>query len=828
MSSHHVTQTQAPCVIESNAGTRAGHLFRRFFSLPEVPRGPPRGIGPATGERVIDPQRPHPRTLQLHDRPAPHRPAVELWGGIECTVNRVGDVFLDQMERSGHATRLSDLALFAGLGIRALRYPVLWERVAPGGFEAIDWSWADQRLERLRELDVRPIVGLTHHGSGPRYTSLVEPSFATGLAEYARRVAERYPWVDAYTPVNEPLTTARFSGLYGLWYPHGRSDATFARALLNQSRAVALAMRAIREVNPAAQLVQTEDLGRTYSRPALARLANFYNHRRWLSLDLLCGRVTPGHPLYRAFLEWGISAEELEWHAANPCPPDIIGVNHYASSDRYLDDAVEHYDPARRDRTREGQAFVDTEAVRACLDCPIDAASVLQEAWDRYGLPVAITEAHLGSTREEQLRWLKEFWDGAVALREHGVDVRAVTVWALLGSFDWNVLVTRTGSFYEPGPFDVRGRQPRRTALARLMRDLAAGRTREDDPLLTLPGWWRRPERTIRPQIEGRSGSPPPAGSGTDMEDRARRPLLVLGATGTLGNAFARGCDVRGIPYHLVSRQEVDLEDARSLDRALEAQRPWAVINAAGYVRVDDAESDEAACMRTNAVAPAVLAAACSRHDVRLVCFSSDLVFDGQHERLQRPYVESDPVSPLNAYGRSKAEMESRVLDVLPEALIVRTAAFFGPWDRYNFITRTIADLAANQPVIAPLDAVVSPTYVVDLVNATLDLLIDGESGIWHLSNAGGLSWAALAQRVAALAGFSPGMVHPVPTHTMGWAARRPRYAVLASERGAIMPSLEDALARYLHDRVIEEPRRERRERRAAERRSAERPSTAA
>ena len=298
-------------------------------------------------------------------------------------------------------------------------------------------------------------------------------------------------------------------------------------------------------------------------------------------------------------------------------------------------------------------------------------------------MPVAITEAHLGSTREEQLRWLKEFWDCAVQLRARGVDVRAVTVWALLGSFDWDVLVTSSGDFYEPGPFDVRGPAPRRTALGRLMRDLSAGRRLDRDPLLALPGWWRRPDRGVRPRIEGRSSSPPPVGSGADMEDSARRPILILGATGTLGRAFARACDVRGIPYHLLGRSALNLEDARSLDRALDRYQPWAVVNAAGYVRVDEAERDRDACMRINSVAPAVLAAACSRHDVRLVCFSSDLVFDGGHESLQRPYVESDPVSPLSVYGRSKAEMETRVLDVLPDALVIRTAAFFGPW-RYE------------------------------------------------------------------------------------------------------------------------------------------------
>ena len=134
---------------------------------------------------------------------------MELWGGIECTVNRVRDEYFSQMERSGHASRLEDLERIAALGIRAVRYPALWERTAPLGLEAADWSWLDSRLPRLRELRVTPIAGLVHHGSGPRHTSLVHPGFAPGLAQYAGAVARRYPWLEWYTPVNEPLTTAR-------------------------------------------------------------------------------------------------------------------------------------------------------------------------------------------------------------------------------------------------------------------------------------------------------------------------------------------------------------------------------------------------------------------------------------------------------------------------------------------------------------------------------------------------------------------------------------------------------------------------------------------
>ncbi len=217
--------------------------------------------------------------LEIDERGAvPH--ALEVWGGIECTVNRVGEQFYDQLARNAHYARPEDLVRFAGLGIQALRYPVLWEQIAPDGLQAASWEWSDERLNLLRDLNVRPIVGLVHHGSGPRGTGLLDPSFPGKLADYALAVAQRYPWLPAYTPVNEPLTTARFSGLYGHWYPHQKDGQAFVRMLLNEVRGTQLAMRAIRSVNPAARLVQTEDIGKVYSAASLAYQAEHENERR--------------------------------------------------------------------------------------------------------------------------------------------------------------------------------------------------------------------------------------------------------------------------------------------------------------------------------------------------------------------------------------------------------------------------------------------------------------------------------------------------------------------------------------------------------------------
>lgn len=721
-------------------------------------------------------------------------PPLELWGGVECTVNRVGDTFHDQIARSGHDRRIEDLDRFAALGIRAIRYPVLWERIAPEG--PADWSWADARLERLRELGVRPIVGLIHHGSGPRGTSLLDPRFPDGLAAYARAVAERYPWVEAFTPVNEPLTTARFSGLYGHWFPHGKDLRAFVRALIHQCRATALAMRAIRASYPRARLVQTEDFGRTHSTPLLAYQAAHENERRWLSLDLLAGRVDRAHPLYSFLREGGATEEELLAFVREPCPPDVIGINYYVTSERLLDERLERY-PAWSHGGNGRHEYADVEAVRVAAGGIGGHGAALLAVHRRYGLPVAITEAHLGGPREEQLRWLLEAWRGAQAARAAGARVVAVTAWSLLGSFDWDSLVTRARGSYEPGPFDVRGGVPRLTAVGALAAALARGEA-FDHPVVAVPGWWRREDRLLYPAVDTADVAAPRIEL-CEPVDRAAspapRPILITGATGTLGRAFARICALRGLPCLLLGRQDMDITSPEAVDRALDAHSPWAVINAAGYVRVDEAEQDQARVFRANTWGPSVLATACRAREIRLVTFSSDLVFDGAKAS---PYVEDDGVSPLGAYGRSKAEAERCVLRRCPSALVVRSSAFFGPWDEYNFVTLALRALREGRDFHAADDAVVSPTYVPDLAHAALDLLVDGERGIWHLSNRGAVTWADLAERSAELAGINSRRLVRLSSRALGLAAPRPPYSALGSRRGLLLPPLEASLTRYL------------------------------
>jgi dTDP-4-dehydrorhamnose reductase len=734
----------------------------------------------------------------MHDRPDGRdatktlqcgRRHLELWGGIEPTHNRVGDRYYSQLERSGHHARLTDLERCAELGIRTLRYPVLWERTMPDPRKEPDWRWSDERLARLRDLRIKPIVGLVHHGSGPPHTNLLDPEFADKLADYAGRVASRYPWVDHYTPVNEPLTTALFSGLYGVWYPHERSDRAFTTALLAQCRAVVLAMRAIRATNSDAKLVQTDDLGATYSTPLLREQASFNNARRWLARDLLCGTVDRHHSLWNWLIDSGGASEaELMWFVEHRCPPDLIGVNHYVTSERYITEDVSSYD-ARYHGGNGRQVYADVEAVR-CLAKTPGIQTLLAQAWTRYRLPLAVTEAHIDSTREDQLRWIVEIWRAAEQANRAGAHVTAVTVWALFGTFDWNCLATESRGYYEPGAFDVRTSPPRPTAIAALAKSLASGAT-PSHPVLSGPGWWKRPGRFYAAPVD----VDPPAPMEVPRHAERSAPILITGATGTLGRAFARLCTQRGLEHVLLGRTDLDIADADAVDAALAAYEPWAVVNAAGYVRVDDAESQVDLCFRENTLGPQNLARSCARGRVALVTFSTDLVFDGEQDE---PYVENDVPAPLNVYGRSKAEAECRVLECNPGALVIRTSAFFGPWDEYNYVALVLRALRAGQPFCTATDLVVSPTYLPDLVNASLDLLVDGAAGIWHLTNGDPVTWSELAIRAADCANLSKRSLVNCRSDELDFVARRPRYSALASNRSMLMPSLASSLARYM------------------------------
>ncbi len=400
----------------------------------------------------------------------------KLWGGIECSHVHLWDRTVDQLDLTGHGDRPGDLDLVAGLGLNVLRYPLLRDRIAPGLIADADWSWPDERLRLLGHHGIRPVVTLQHHGTRHLDTDLRDDRFASDLADYAGAVARRYPWLRDYTPVNEPLTTARFSCLYGHWFPHVQSQHSFLRAVVVQVKATILCMQRVREVNREARLIYTGELGWTQSTPALRYQADFENERRWLALDLLCGRVLPGHPFYDQLLAAGLSEADLGWLEENHCPPDVLGCDYYPTSERVLDERLQLY-PQWSHGGNDFEAYADVHAALAEDFRPLGLEQTLLIAWERYGLKLAITEVHLNGPAHARVAWLEHALGVARNLGARGVPIEAVCAWALFGTQDWDSLLTEDNGFYEPGAFDVRGGQPVPTALAdtirRMTRDAA-------------------------------------------------------------------------------------------------------------------------------------------------------------------------------------------------------------------------------------------------------------------------------------------------------------------------------------------------------------------
>jgi dTDP-4-dehydrorhamnose reductase len=242
----------------------------------------------------------------------------------------------------------------------------------------------------------------------------------------------------------------------------------------------------------------------------------------------------------------------------------------------------------------------------------------------------------------------------------------------------------------------------------------------------------------------------------------------------------------------------MDIANPKSVETAINAIRPWALVNTAAFADADLAELHPLRCFRENVIGARTLARICATAKIPILTFSSHLVFDGDSGT---DYVESDRVGPLSIFGLSKTTGESEFLREFPAALIVRSGPHFGPWDRGNFVSSVLSRLLNAQPVLAADDLHVSPTYVPDLVHASLDLLVDGESGIWHLANSGSATWAEIAAEVAVRAGLDEGLIHPCGHEQLAFSARRPRRSSLRSERAQLLGGWKLGLDRYFNDR---------------------------
>jgi dTDP-4-dehydrorhamnose reductase len=276
--------------------------------------------------------------------------------------------------------------------------------------------------------------------------------------------------------------------------------------------------------------------------------------------------------------------------------------------------------------------------------------------------------------------------------------------------------------------------------------------------------------------------------------------FVVVGARGQLGQAFLLTLGRRGLGF---DRSQLTLGDAARTARVLRELRPRVVINCAACNQVDMAETrGRERALAANAVGPAQLAALAARHGFRLVHFSTDYVFGA--DGLRRPRTEKDEPAPLNFYGYSKLLGEQAVRAADPQALVLRVAHLYGGRSlspgRENLVERFLALARAGRPIEATRDQYLNPTCVGDVVAATLKLVEQDASGLFHLTGEGECTVAEFARAVCRAAGVRAAIreveADPRP-------AARPQYTVLANLRLAqlgfpLLPHWQVSLAQHI------------------------------
>jgi dTDP-4-dehydrorhamnose reductase len=274
--------------------------------------------------------------------------------------------------------------------------------------------------------------------------------------------------------------------------------------------------------------------------------------------------------------------------------------------------------------------------------------------------------------------------------------------------------------------------------------------------------------------------------------------VVIFGASGLLGKELMRhwhGDELVGL-----GSKDADIRDAHQVNEVVEKSRPdWIVLSAA-YTNVDDCETHAELALAVNRDGPVNVANAAQRVGAKLLFLSSDYVFDGTKTS---PYESDDRCNPQSVYGRSKAEAEVRLLEILPDACIARTSWLFGTGGKC--FPDTILKLATSRPVLDVVsDQRGDPTYSVDLAKAIIKLCRLGASGIVHVTNTGECSWFEFARAIVKGAGLEAD-VRPVSTQQMARPAPRPAYSVLSpkslQQYGISMPTWQDALQRYLQER---------------------------
>jgi beta-glucosidase len=366
-------------------------------------------------------------------------PAFMFATGIENSVPTInqGRTRVDEMEKCGFYKHWkTDFDLVRDMGIQYLRYgPPIHKTFL--GADRYDWEFADLTFGYLKQLDIVPIVDLCHFGVPDWIGNFQNPDFPNLFAAYAKAFAQRFPWVQLYTPVNEMYICATFSAAYGWWNEQMSSDQAFVTALKNIVKANVLAMSCILDVRPDAIFIQSESSEYFHAdSPTAIKPAEIMNARRFLSLDLNYGRRIESE-MYEFVMDSGMTRDEYHFFLGQSLRHHcIMGNDYYVTN--------EHRVSADGSTRAAGDVFGYDEITR--------------QYYERYKLPVMHTETNLseGPNGDEAVNWLWKQWANVLRVRNNGVPIVGFTWYSLTDQVDWDSALREDNGHVNPlGLFDL-------------------------------------------------------------------------------------------------------------------------------------------------------------------------------------------------------------------------------------------------------------------------------------------------------------------------------------------------------------------------------------
>ncbi|WP_068818467.1 family 1 glycosylhydrolase [Phormidesmis priestleyi] len=366
--------------------------------------------------------------------------------GIECSYPTIdhGKTRRDELEECGHYQHWQkDLHLVKDLGLNVLRYGLPYHRIHldAGRF---DWSFADEVMHEMQRLEITPILDLMHFGVPDWLGNFQNPELPIHFADYCAAVADRYPWVRYYTPVNEIYVTARVSAKDGIWNEQLKSDRAFVTAMKHIVAASILGTQSLAQKRPDLVVVQSESAEYIHEAcSAQSQEVKLLNKLRFLSLDLLYA-FPPDADVCMYLLDNGLTRAEYDWFMAGEPPGyQVMGNDYYGRNERIL--------------LPDGTMCQSGDVM--------GWYQITREYYDRYRKPVMHTETNVLDA-EKAPCWLWKQWVNVLQMRKDGIPVLGFTWYSLIDQIDWDIeLAEKKGTVNPCGLFDLK-RNPRPVAQA--------------------------------------------------------------------------------------------------------------------------------------------------------------------------------------------------------------------------------------------------------------------------------------------------------------------------------------------------------------------------